>query len=94
MLLAAAGRLLVLATRRHRAAGLGLAATFLVLLLHSLFYSGFFEDPITWGVLATAAALLAEPVAAIQTVPARARLARVARHLGRAAPAEDVGPSR
>ena len=94
VLLAAAVRLLVLTTRRHRAAGLVLAATFLVLLLHSIFYSGFFEDPITWGVLATAAALLAEPVPALQAEPARARLAWVTRHFGRAAPAEDVGRSR
>jgi hypothetical protein len=39
--------------------GLGLAAVFLTLLIHSLFYAGFFEDPITWGVLAVAAAALA-----------------------------------
>jgi putative inorganic carbon (HCO3(-)) transporter len=57
-LLAASVRLLFLATRRHRAYGLGLASAFLVLFLHSLFYSGFFEDPLTWGTLAAAAALL------------------------------------
>src|SRR5262249_15217560 len=55
LLLAAAARLLFLASRRQRAAGVGFAAVFLVLLLHSIFYSGFFEDPIMWGVLATAA---------------------------------------
>jgi hypothetical protein len=32
-----------------------------VLFLHSLFYSGFFEDPLTWGVLAFAATALAVP---------------------------------
>jgi O-antigen ligase len=46
-------------TNRDRALGIGLAAVFLTLVVHSLFYSGFFEDPITWGVLAVAAAALA-----------------------------------
>jgi hypothetical protein len=58
-LLAAAARLLWLAVERRRALGLGLATAFLVLLLHSLFYSGFFEDPIMWGTLGVAGALLA-----------------------------------
>ncbi len=57
--LAGAGRLLLLTVRRRRDLGLGLATGFLVLFLHSLFYSGFFEDPITWGILAVAAASLA-----------------------------------
>src|SRR5262249_58242139 len=43
-LLGAAGRLLYDVTRRRRF-GIGLAASFLVLFLHSLFYSGFFHDP-------------------------------------------------
>jgi O-antigen ligase len=43
---------------RDRALGLCLAASFLVLVLHSLSYSGFFEDPLTWGVLGIAAASL------------------------------------
>jgi O-antigen ligase len=47
------------AERRERAAGLGLAAVFVVLVVHSLFYAGFFEDPLTWGSLAVAASLLA-----------------------------------
>ena len=50
-------RLLLEAFRRERVFGLGLAA-FLVLLLHSLFYSGFFEDPVMWGVLGVAAILV------------------------------------
>jgi hypothetical protein len=33
----------------------GAAAVFLALFVHSLFYSGFFEDPIVWGVMAFAA---------------------------------------
>ena len=47
--------------RRHEALGLGLAAVFLALFVHSLAYSGFFEDPITWLVLAVAAAFLSRP---------------------------------
>jgi hypothetical protein len=61
-LLAGAARLLFLLTRVNRALGLGAAAVFLTLLVHSLFYAGFFEDPIVWGVIALAAwALLALP---------------------------------
>ena len=44
---------------RDQALGLGLAAVFVTLLIHSLFYAGFFEDPLTWGALAVAAAALA-----------------------------------
>ena len=55
LFLAGATRLLVEATKRRRALGLGLAVVFLALFLHSLFYSGFFEDPIMWGALAVAA---------------------------------------
>jgi len=45
-------------TRRDRALGLGLAAVFTTLVVHSLFYAGFFEDPVTWGVVALAAAAM------------------------------------
>jgi O-antigen ligase len=45
--------------RRDRGLGLGLAAVLLGLVVHSLFYSGFVEDPITWLVLAVAASRLA-----------------------------------
>src|SRR6266511_2982548 len=51
-LLAGATRLLVLLTRLNRASGLGASAVFLALFVHSLFYSGFVEDPIVWDVLA------------------------------------------
>jgi O-antigen ligase len=47
--------------RRHEALGLGLAAVFLALFVHSLAYSGFFEDPITWLVLAIASAFVSRP---------------------------------
>jgi O-antigen ligase len=53
-LLAGATRLLQLVTRRNRALGLGAGAVFLALFVHSLFYAGFFEDPIVWGVMALA----------------------------------------
>jgi len=78
--LAGAARLLWEAFRRDRVFGLGLAACFLVLLLHSLFYSGFFEDAVMWGVLGVAAMVIArapqnaeEPPA----VPATSLLDRV-----------------
>lgn len=58
-LLAAAARGLLLAIRREWALGLGLIAAFVLLIVHSLVYSGFFENPLTWGILAVAAALAA-----------------------------------
>jgi O-antigen ligase len=59
-LLASAGWAFVLVARRSRALGIGLAAILLVIFVHSLLYAGFFEDPLTWGVLGlTAAALTA-----------------------------------
>ena len=70
-LLAGAARAFEAVRRRHQALGLSLAAAFLALFVHSVAYSGFFEDPITWLILATAAAYLSRraPVAA-QTPPA------------------------
>jgi hypothetical protein len=57
--LGAAAWALVLVTRRRRLLGLGLAAVLSVLFVHSLLYAGFFEDPLTWGVLGLTAAVLA-----------------------------------
>ena len=57
--LAAAARLLLIAFRENRALGLGLAGALLTLFVHSLFYSAFFEDPLTWTILAVAAAVVA-----------------------------------
>ena len=57
--LAAAARLLLIAFRENRALGLGLAGALLTLFVHSLFYSAFFEDPLTWAILAVAAAVVA-----------------------------------
>jgi hypothetical protein len=60
-LLAGGAWMLDAVRRRHEALGLSLAAVFLALFVHSLAYSGFFEDPITWLVLAVAAAYLSRP---------------------------------
>jgi putative inorganic carbon (hco3(-)) transporter len=57
--LAGATRLLVLVARRRRTLGLAVGAVFLALFVHSLFYAGFFQDPIAWGVMAVAAWALA-----------------------------------
>jgi hypothetical protein len=56
LFIAAAAKLFYEAARRRLALGIGLGAVFLILLIHSLFYAGFFEDPLTWGTLAVAAA--------------------------------------
>jgi len=70
-LLVVASRLLARVVReRDRALGYSLAASFLVLVLHSLFYSGFFEDPLTWGVLGVAAASLVGLTVSRTTEPA------------------------
>jgi len=57
-LLAAAGWAIVLVARMDRSFGIGLGAVLLALFVHSLLYAGFFEDPLTWGVLGLAAAVL------------------------------------
>jgi putative inorganic carbon (HCO3(-)) transporter len=54
-----AARLLSAVHRARPVLGLGLAGCFIVLFVHSLLYSGFFEDPITWGAIGVAAAALA-----------------------------------
>jgi O-antigen ligase len=58
--------------RQDHTVGLTLAAAFLVLVVHSLFYSGFFEDPLMWGTLATAAAALLAPLGVAAPSPAAA----------------------
>jgi O-Antigen ligase len=57
-LLLGGARLLEAVRRRDRALGLALGVSFLALFVHSLFYSGFLEDPITWVVLGVAAGWL------------------------------------
>ena len=54
-LLGGAAALIWRVRRANHALGLGLGAVLLALFAHSLAYSGFFEDPITWFVLAVAA---------------------------------------
>jgi O-antigen ligase len=73
-LLAAAVILLREALRRNRALGLSLAAAFLALFVHSLVYSGFFETPAVWGVLALAAAAAPSPARLEATRPLGALL--------------------
>jgi O-antigen ligase len=78
---------------RDRALGLSLAASYLVLVLHSFFYSGFFEDPLTWGVLGVAAASLAGLVASRSAEPSPevVEQPRDDRPLGRAAEVDRPG---
>jgi O-antigen ligase len=56
LFLAASARGLLLLSATDRPLALSLAAVLIVLVVHSLFYSGFFEDPITWGSVGLAAA--------------------------------------
>ena len=58
-LLVGAASALLAVWRRHATLGLSLAAVFVALVVHSLAYSGFYEDPLTWGVLAVASSFLA-----------------------------------
>ena len=55
-LLAGGVWLILQVRRRDEALGLALAAAFIGLFVHALFYSGFLEDPITWLVIGIAAA--------------------------------------
>jgi len=50
--------LLIRVRRVDEALGVGLAAVLLALFVHSLFYGGFFEDPIAWLALSIGAAVL------------------------------------
>jgi putative inorganic carbon (HCO3(-)) transporter len=73
LLLAGAAATIEAVRRRDEALGLGLGAALLALFVHSLFYSGFFEDPITWLVLGVGASFLVaraaagEPLRAVET---------------------------
>jgi O-antigen ligase len=60
--LAAAAYLFYLSWLRDRVLGLGAATVFLAVFVHSLFYSGFFEDPLAWLSLGLAAAVVAKPL--------------------------------
>jgi O-antigen ligase len=60
--LAASALLFYRAWLRDRVLGLGSAVVFLAIFVHSLFYSGFFEDPLVWLALGLAAAVTARPL--------------------------------
>ena len=64
--LAAAVWTLVLVARRDRLLALGLGAVLLVLVVHSFLYAGFFEDPLTWGVLGIASLALVASEATVR----------------------------
>jgi hypothetical protein len=68
LLLGAAAKLLHEVWRRAPALGLGLGAALLALFVHALFYSGFFEDPLTWLALGVAGSFLATRVVAPEPV--------------------------
>jgi hypothetical protein len=59
LLLAGAAATIAEVRRYDDALGLALGAVLLALLVHSLFYSGFFEDPVTWLALGVASSFLA-----------------------------------
>lgn len=68
--LAGAAWAIAATVRVERALGFGLGAALLVLFVHSLFYSGFFEDPVTWVTIAVASAALAPRSAvAVSSLP-------------------------
>ncbi|HEV7844772.1 MAG TPA: O-antigen ligase family protein [Thermoleophilaceae bacterium] len=60
-LLVGGARLILRTRRRDEALGLALGVAFLGLFVHALFYSGFLEDPLTWLVIAVAAAYSMQP---------------------------------
>lgn len=70
LVLGAIGLLRKLARRRPPLA-LGLGAVLLGLLVHSLFYGGFFENPIAFGALGVAAAALPQRSGAVESPAAR-----------------------
>ena len=72
VLLLAAIRMLALLRETLPTLALALGAVLLALFTHSLAYSGFFEDPITWLTLGVGAAYLALPAPARAPAPAPA----------------------
>src|SRR5918995_1418378 len=72
VLLLAAIRMLALLRETLPTLALALGAVLLALFAHSLAYSGFFEDPITWLTLGVGAAYLAVPAPAREPKPAPA----------------------
>ena len=70
LLLLGAAKALLRAFRLENAFGLALASVFAALFVHSLFYSGFFEDPVTWLVLGVASSFLVARTASEAGAPA------------------------
>ena len=75
-LLGAVGWALIRIGRVERTFALGLAAVLSVIFVHSLLYAAFFEDPLTWGAIGLAAALISrttavpnEPVSLVKDAP-------------------------
>jgi O-antigen ligase len=68
-LLGAAAWGLYLLARRERTLAVGLAAVLLALVVHSILYAGFFEDPLTWGVFGLIAAGIASATASREPEP-------------------------
>jgi putative inorganic carbon (hco3(-)) transporter len=71
-LLVGAARTLMDVARRDRATALGAAAVLLVLLVHSFFYPGLFENPLTWVTLGVIAAAASQLPGQSPAVPERA----------------------
>ena len=76
-LVAGAAATIVDVHRLSQALGLALGAVLLALFVHSLFYSGFFEDPVTWLVLGVASSFLAAHRTAEVPLPAAEPQARL-----------------
>jgi hypothetical protein len=71
LLLAAAARMVLLLRRYDEALALSLGAVLVVLFVHALGYSGFFEDPVTWLAIGIGAAYLTQPEAVPEPAPAQ-----------------------
>lgn len=67
--LVATARAILLAFRRHAGVGLALTGALTGLVVQSLFYGGFFEDPFVWGIAALAAAAMSIAPTVATTVP-------------------------
>jgi O-Antigen ligase len=68
--LAGTGWAALLSWRRDRALGLALMSCLTALVVHSLFYSSFFENPFMWGIVGLAATTTAFVPEALRTPPA------------------------
>jgi hypothetical protein len=67
-LLGATAWAIYLIARVDRPLGVGLGAVLGALVVHSLLYAGFFEDPLTWGVIGLASAALAQAPSPVSVV--------------------------